>query len=243
MHLLVTRPEADAAELKARLESMGHRVSLAPLLGVELDAAPAIDLGAVQALIATSRNGLRALAGSPVLESAARLPILVVGPATAALARKLGFARVMEGPGSAPGLVALATAELEPRNGTLLHLAGDRQAFDLKCALERHGFEVRQPVLYRTRPAGSLTPEVADAIRSGSLDGVILMSPRTAEIFATLVAGAGLVEEARGLLLLCLSTSVANRLAALSPIQVRIAARPNANEMLALVTAMAAKSD
>ncbi len=36
MHLLITRPEPDAAELKSRLVALGHEVSVEPLLRIEL---------------------------------------------------------------------------------------------------------------------------------------------------------------------------------------------------------------
>ena len=35
MHVLVTRPETDAAELKAALEAQGHEVTVEPLLTIE----------------------------------------------------------------------------------------------------------------------------------------------------------------------------------------------------------------
>ena len=38
MHLLVTRPEPDAAELKAALEAQGHEVSVEPLLAIAVPA-------------------------------------------------------------------------------------------------------------------------------------------------------------------------------------------------------------
>ena len=64
MHVLVTRPEPDAAELKAALEVLGHEVSLEPLLAISsLPIEPTVFEGA-RGVIVTSRNGLRALAGS-----------------------------------------------------------------------------------------------------------------------------------------------------------------------------------
>ena len=68
MRLLVTRPEPDALKLRAALEERGHEATVEPLLSVSFDDTDPIDLEGVQALIATSRNGLRALK----LASAAR---------------------------------------------------------------------------------------------------------------------------------------------------------------------------
>ena len=70
MHLLVTRPESDADPMRVRLEAMGHRVSLCPLITIELAPDAAVHLDGVQALVATSRNGLDAVAEGPGLAAA-----------------------------------------------------------------------------------------------------------------------------------------------------------------------------
>jgi hypothetical protein len=61
------------------------------------------------------------------------------------------------------------------------------------------------------------------------------MSPRTASIFAALVMGAGLADAARKLGYFCLSKAVAEGLNPLAPSDVRIARRPNLEEVLALL--------
>ena len=129
----------------------------------------------------------------------------------------------------------IIAAKVLPAKGALLHLAGDKLAFDLKQALEREGLTVREEIMYRTRPQQKLGPAAADAIRVGSLDGVILMSPRTASIFAALATGAGLADAARKLGYFCLSEAVAEGLETLAPSDVRIARRPNLEEVLALL--------
>ena len=84
MRLLVTRPEPDATALRAQLIAQGHEVLVEPLITIRFDNADPIELDGVQALIATSRNGLRALASSPAIEQARSLPLFAVGPGTAA---------------------------------------------------------------------------------------------------------------------------------------------------------------
>jgi uroporphyrinogen-III synthase len=243
MHLLVTRPEPDAAELKARLEAMGHRATVCPLIEIDCTPGEAIRLGNVQALVATSRNAIRSLArNAAALEQARSLTLFAVGPATAIEARAAGFARVVEGPAAARDLVPLIAAKASPAGGALLHLAGDTLAFDLKSALEREGFAVREEVVYRTRTLENLVPAAADAIRTGSLDGVILMSPRTSSVFSGLVIGAGLADAARRLTFFCLSEAVARGLDPLAPPDVRLARQPNAEEVLALLAQAAPES-
>lgn len=242
MHILVTRPEPDASEMRRRLEAMGHHVSVSPLLVLEPLLRDALSFDGVQALIATSRNALRVLAGSLELAEATRFPLFAVGPATARLARDLGFAVVHEGPKAAADLVPVIEAHSEPGKGTLLHLAGAERAFDLKTPLGNKGFTLREAVVYRMAAAGAFEPSVEAALRTGGIDAVVLMSPRTAAVFASLMKAAGLSGVDGRPTCLCLSNEVAKRLATLSDVNVEIARLPNQEEMLALVIVLAAQS-
>ena len=108
MRLLVTRPEEDAVVFKAQLIAQGHTVTIEPLLKISTEGADPIDLDGAQAIIATSRNGLRALAATPHLEAARALLLFAVGPGTAAIARGLGFKTIVEGPSNAHELVPVS---------------------------------------------------------------------------------------------------------------------------------------
>ena len=98
---------------------MGHEATVEPLLSVSFEGGDDLDLDGVQALIATSRNALRALKSSPALGQARKLPLFAVGKATAAEARALGFETVVTGAGTAQELVAHIVSALEPSAGLL----------------------------------------------------------------------------------------------------------------------------
>ena len=235
MHVLVTRAEPDASELKAQLEALGHTVTVEPLLQIEFMPLKAGAFKSAQALIATSRNGLRALAASPVRPHELKLPIFVVGPGTAELARTLGFARIIEGAGTAGDLVPQVAGQIEPARGTVVYLAGETFAFDLEAALENQRIAVRKVTVYRAKPSQTLTARTAQLIASGPLDAVILMSPRTAAVFTQLVSAARLKDSAHRLAYLCLSKAVAQGLQGLGPVRAEVAAKPNTDEILRLV--------
>jgi uroporphyrinogen-III synthase len=243
MRLLVTRPEPDALKLRAALEEHGHEATVEPLLSVSWDDPEPFDLDGVQALIATSRNGLRALKAHPLRAEARKLPLFAVGRATAAEARAQGFEIVLTGAGTAAELVTHIVSVSDPSAGLLLHLAGDTLAADLRRELEQHGFRVLQPVVYRMRAATALTEETVEQLAFGEIEGVILMSPRTATIYATLIRKQGLASIARGLTHFCLSEAVARRLEPLGAVRTLIAHAPRLEEVLALIDADAARSD
>lgn len=243
MRLLVTRAEPDAIRLRAALEELGHEATVAPLLSVAYVENPSFDFADVQALIATSRNALRALRNSPARRDAVGLPLFAVGRATAEEARALGFGTVITGAGNAQALMNHIVSVVDPAAGLLMHLAGDRLAVDLAGDLEAQGFRVLEVVVYRTVAAKSLAEDVVEQLGMGEIDGVILLSPHTAAVYASLVRKAGLTALVRSLTHFCLSQAVARRLDALSLTDIEIAAEPSLREVLASISNRTAHSD
>ena len=242
MRLLVTRPEPDSLKLKGALERRGHEATVDPLLSVNFEDSEHIDLEDAQALIATSRNALRALKASPALPLARALPLFAVGGATAAEGRTLGFSTIVTGAGTSAELVAHIVSALDPVAGLIVHLAGDSLAGDLKGELEAHGFRLRQPVVYRMRPAQWLAEETVEQLATGEIEGVILMSPRTAAVYTGLVGKHGLARTVRTIPHFCLSGAVARQLGPLGATRALIAEAPRLEVLLALIDETAAQS-
>ena len=241
MRVLVTRPEPDASLQAEALAARGHEPVIAPLLTIEFLSDSKLGLDGVQALIITSRNALRALAAHPQRDEAIKIPVLAVGDATAHTAQELGFREVTIGLGTGAALAGLIKQELEPKEGPLLYLTGDVIAFDLGAALEAHGFTVRKTMLYQAAPADALPAEALAALSAGRLDGVILMSPRTARIFAALSAKHGTATPIKGPICYCLSEAIAEELRPLG-FAVRVAGAPREEDVLALLDGEAASS-
>lgn len=243
MHVVLTRPQADTAPLQARAEAMGWQVLNAPLLDI---AFLPIDHGVImkaRAVIATSRNALRALYASlPVLPaSMTQKRLYTVGPATTAIARSMGFHDIVEGSGNAESLAQkiIATAENDPRNASFLHLAGDQLAFDIAEHLSRHGHPTTRHTAYRSVAAKTLPPEVCAALQQNELDAVVLMSPRTAKTWAELASHKVPLARLSDLTYICLSQNVANSLPEPLSKTAKIAKRPTHEEIIALLYRLA----
>lgn len=235
MRLLVTRPEPEAGRLAERLRQRGHEVLLAPLLRIEPLPEQVLPSAEPQALIATSRNALKSLAGRPELSALRRLPIHVVGEGTAETARGLGFGTVYVGAGTARDLAASIAARCRPGDGPLLWLRGEEVAFDLETALVGLGLTVVARRLYRSVAAEQLPAPVVEALRVPQFFGVLLLSPRTAEVFARLAVQHVIAEGARKQTFFCLSSAVAAELEALAPVAVNVSERPTLQSLLELV--------
>ena len=137
MHVLVTRPVEDGEEIAARLAEMGHTALLAPLLSTHFSDGPEPDLRDVQAILATSANGIRAL----IRRTARRdLPIFAVGPQTTQEARQAGFTDIRNADGDARALAEATSRWTSPDKGVLLHVCGEEAPGTLADDLDARGF-------------------------------------------------------------------------------------------------------
>lgn len=234
MRLLVTRPEPEAGVLAEALLKAGHEPLVEPMLIIRRSANPPFDLVDIDGLVVTSTNAIRAISGHPRLSVMRRLPLYAVGAATAHAARELGIGTVVEGGGSAQALLAMLTRAF-PSGTRLLHLAGDVLAVDLATPLSQSGIALETTIVYVAEARRSLSDSVVAALRQGHVDGVILMSPRTATTYAGLVLEASLGDEVRKLVHFCISANTAAGLADLGPPNVRIAEKPDQSSLLALI--------
>lgn len=158
MHLLVTRPRAEATAEKLR--AAGHRVTSAPLMAFE---PVAWDAGPPRAIMLTSPQA--AHAAPPRWQ----VPVYAVGSATAAAARTAGYHDVRGGDGDVQMLVDRIAADGVTQ---VLHLAGaDRTAFT-----PPPGLTIDTRTVYRA----ALLPLAGVP----TVDFVLLYSARTAAHFA-----------------------------------------------------------
>lgn len=181
----VTRAEPGASATARRLEALGHDVLVAPLLEVRpVQATP--DLEGISALAFTSANGVSAFAR---LISRRDLPVFAVGGATAAAARKAGFAAVVSADGDVHDLVRRIAAECVLPGGTaILHPCAAEPAGDLAGDLIRHGVPCRRLVVYET-----IMRPVPEALRSDlvRIDDVLVHSPRAGRALRNVLGGLG----------------------------------------------------
>jgi uroporphyrinogen-III synthase len=240
MRLIVTRPLEEAQALAARLQAMGHAALVEPLLRVAYDDCALPPFEGAEGIIATSRHGLLALERRPQdLRRMLALPLFAVGESTAAEARRLGFGDVCAGPGGGRELAAVIGRRLAGRSARLIHLSAADVGQDMGRLLAPVACRIERCVVYRMEAARSLSAAVRGALAGAEIDGVLLMSPRTADTYAALVTMYGLAAAAGTLVYYCLSAEVGRRLSVglgrVAPEQILIPSRPRLPEMLALL--------
>jgi len=228
MRVLLTRPLEDGAETARQLALRGHQALLAPLLSTRFLDGPEIVLDGVQAILATSANGVRALARRTGVRD---LPLFAVGPQTAAEARKLGFADVKSADGDAEALARATRDWAQPGKGALLHVAG--QGNDGKLAAALSDFSVRREILYAVTPLEKMPPEIMAWLAGGKVDAALFFSAISAAVFRQLAVKDGL--DLKTVLAVAISPAAAAALAPLVFAGLRTAQRPNLENLINLL--------
>ena len=234
--VLITRPEPGASETAGRIRALGLEPVLAPLLRVTKLAARLADLGSIQAVLATSGNAITGLTDASPVEIDRSRPLLTVGDATAARACAAGFTSVRSAGGDAADLAALACQLLDPAVGAILLACGRGHGLALAAALRRHGFRVRRRIVYAAVPVRALPPAAVAALRADRLRAALFFSAETARQFVALTRGTGFDDSLRQVTALAISEPTGMALSLLPWRGLLIAARPNQDELLALLS-------
>lgn len=210
-HLLITRPRPAADETARRWKAAGFTVSVFPLLDIHIannikdTILHELNLD-ISCIISTSRNVIPLLAEIP---AARTLPLAVVGKASADLARRLGFRRVLTGGGTAAALAERLSRHFSPSGGTLLYLRGREISADIAADLRETGFTVHEIIAYEARAATALPAPLQARIRAGRIHAAAAYSRRSLRILERLIAAHSLSDAATRMTLVCFSAAIA----------------------------------
>jgi uroporphyrinogen-III synthase len=228
--VLITRPEPGCAETAARVAARGLTPVAAPVLEIRPTAVRLPPPDQISAVLLTSGNAADALPGAWHGHR-----VFAVGEATARRARARGCVDVTSAEGDAHALAALTRSRLVPSEGTLLLACGRGQGSALGAALRGSGFRVARRVVYTAQAVPNLPAAARDALTHPDTWAVMFFSAETARHFIRLVRAAGLGGRLRALEALTIGPRVVVALQGTCWSCVRVAAKPNQSEMLALL--------
>lgn len=247
MKLLITRPQEDGNRLQKKLAARGIESVVAPVLHLTFEDLSDADLTSAQATLITSRNALKSLSLQNLIAPLTRKQVFTVAEQTAQFARSLGLQSVHAGPGTAKTLAEHIALQLKPERGPLHHIRGAHIAYDLTSDLVSRGFTVRETIAYRAQPLPDWPASVRNELSGNTVNGVILMSARSADAFSRLILHHDLTACLTRMHYFCLSDAVKDTLTSgFSNIRqdaLSVPDRPNTEELLALISRFAAKYD
>ena len=176
-------------------------------------------------IIMTSRNAVEAITKFDKVSADtgrwAKLPVFVVGSATAAAARDAGFSNIIRGTGGGAGLLAPISCYFTEKIGKqengksfntnlpLLWPSAVEISFDMVAALATHGVAVQRLPVYQMIANDALDSTITDKITEGAIAAVVAMSPRSVQIFRRNLDAAGKASSLAGMVLIAGSSAIA----------------------------------
>ena len=182
-------------------------------------------------ILVTSSNALPAL-GTDFLD----IPLWAVGRATAQRASQAGFRTVASADGDATALARLITEHIHPAKGRLLLASGRGQGMPLAAMLRTLGFRITRRVAYDTQPTQILPDAAARALRAGSVSHALFFSPETAHVFHRLAQRLDFGPLLTRCDALAISQRTAVALRGLPWRRINVAAAPDQDSLLALLS-------
>lgn len=228
--ILITRPEPGASETARRVQALGLTPVLCPMLVVRQVPAslpPALHIGAV---LVTSGNAVPALP-----EAYRSVPLFAVGNATAERARLAGFAQVTSADGDAKDLAQQVRQLVDPAAGPLLLAAGRHNGKPLASELRHAGYRVSRRVVYAADKVAALAPEASAALLEGRVRAALFFSAETARRFVALAHMPPIMATLCEVEAVAIGQAAGMALEGLPWRRVHVAARPNQDEMFALL--------
>jgi uroporphyrinogen-III synthase len=176
-------------------------------------------------IILTSRNAVEAITQFDKVNADegrwAKLPVFVVGSATAAAARDAGFSNIIRGTGGGAGLLAPISCyfaqkianqendEFSNRNLPLFWPSAVEINFDMVAALATYGVAVQRLPVYQMIANDGLDSIITDKLTEGVIAAVVAMSPRSVQIFRKNLDAAGKASSLAGMVLIAGSSAIA----------------------------------
>lgn len=232
MRVLVTRSSQEIQREIAALNLRGHKAISSPLLQIKPIEGPQINLEGSQAILISSRAGVRALAK---VSKERKIPVFTVGDSTADVALDLGYKRVESAHGDSKDLLVLSRRRLIKGAGKIFIASGADVVEDLEEHLEKDGFEVERRILYEASLVDNLSAYAEKCIRARKIDVVLFFSARTADSFVKIVIKSNLEEACSTMNAVCLSERVAKQASKISWLRVCFAKKPDRDSLYSLL--------
>ena len=177
MHILLTRPLEDCAEMIIKFKSLGHQVSHIPLLKIDKVDYEQINFLDFKGIIFTSANSIKFLDLKSIDKN---LLCFCVGSATEKKARSVGFQNVIAAEGNVENLKELILQNFNHKEGNLIYISGETVSVDLDHQLSREGYNIKRVINYRTTHNQNFDDEFVKELKLKIPDMVYVYSQNSA---------------------------------------------------------------
>ena len=231
MRILITSPGPEAVDLVASLSARGHDVVAIPLITPERIDSPEIKLEGAQGFLATSAEGVRALADTIAVRF---FPIFAENADVAKAAADAGFTKINVAKGDASDLASLIENTVNPDSGALVHACHANETTAVTGMLANMGYAIRPLKLYTLKRADALPHALLTDLKAGAFDGSVVLSVDEARAFTTLLQRAELEHLVKDWVVYATSTLASAPMRALKVGRTVVAPDPDVETLLAV---------
>ena len=184
MHILLTRQLEDCSEMILKFKSLGHQVSLLPLLSVERLNYDEINFFDYGGIIFTSANAIKYLEINKIDKN---ILCFCVGHITEKKARSVGFQRTISAEGNVLNLKELILQNYEIKNKPLLYISGETISFDLDKQLSNEGYNIKRVINYRVSQNKKFNENFVKNLISNTPEIIYIYSRNSASSFLNFI--------------------------------------------------------
>ena len=184
MHILLTRPLEDCAEMILKFKSLGHQVSHLPLLKIDKVNYKEINFLNTKAIIFTSANAVKFLDVSAINK---KLLCFCVGNVTEKKVRSVGFQNVISAEGNVQNLKELILQNFDRKDGEIIYVSGENISIDLDQQLLKEGYSIKRIINYRTIHNRNFNENIIEELKLNLPDIVYVYSQNSASNFLKLI--------------------------------------------------------
>lgn len=213
MYAILTRPELESKSMAKKLESLGIRTLIEPMLTIK----PCEEVQALLKLltwdeplsvITTSQHAIRPLASVTTHRD---FPLYVVGESSRDLAEYLGFTNIVLGHGHASSLLDII-AKSGPTNHHYYYLSGQDITENIPEHLARMGRACQRYTVYRAEKQQRFSEATCRLLANHTDVVALFFSTRSAEAFMQCVANAHCASALRAMIAFTFSEKIATSL-------------------------------
>jgi len=184
MHILLTRPLDDCAEMILKFKSLGHQVSHLPLLNIVKVNYEKINFSEYKGIIFTSANAIKYLDYKRIDK---KIFCFCVGDVTEKKARGAGFQNVISAEGNVENLKELILQNFDKKNGKLIYVSGETISVDLDKQLIKEGYDIKRVINYRTIHNSKFDENFIKELKLKIPDMVYIYSQNSAASFLSFI--------------------------------------------------------
>ena len=201
MHILLTRPLEDSANLLIKFKDLGHIVSHLPVIKIRKMEYKEPNFNDYSAIIFTSSNAIKNLNIDSINKT---IKCFCVGSVTEKFARRFGFQHVIAADGNVRALKELIFQNCDKKDGKILYVSGEFISFNLDKELMNEGYEISRIINYTVDHIDEFQNNVIEELKKNIPDIVYVYSEKSAKSLLNIIKKYQLIDSWMNTNLMCI---------------------------------------